>query len=365
MIKSEMKPSKILIIRLSAAGDIILTFPACIFLIKNFPEAKIDWAVDERFSDLPGLVAGVNKKIIFPGKTLKNKNLSAAEKIKAAWNFIKEIRRENYDLVIDFQGLFKSGLISFLSGAKVRAALAPGGHDSREFNHWLNNKIIKIDSDNPISSKILYRSLNLAARAAGAVSPENFTMEKLVVPPAGRAEIGSFFETIRHKSKNGKIIALNPFTNWPTKTWPAEKWMELIREFRREDKLKNFAAVILWGPAEKETAEKIAASDELTFISPPTSLVEVFSVLERCDAVVSGDSFALHAAFVLNKPVAALFGASDPARCAPFGEKTVLATQKLECQHCFKRTCPLGSCDCIKNLQAVDVLKAILSLDIA
>ena len=67
-----MKYSKILIIRLSAAGDIVLTFPAYFFLAEKIADVKIDWAVDERFTDLPGLLPGLNKKIVFPARTLKS-----------------------------------------------------------------------------------------------------------------------------------------------------------------------------------------------------------------------------------------------------------------------------------------------------
>lgn len=354
-----MKYSKILIIRLSAAGDIVLTFPAFFFLAEKIAGAKIDWAVDERFADLPSLLPGLNKKIVFPARTLKSPKASYASKIAAAWNFIREIRREKYDLVIDFQGLFKSGAISFLSKASVRAAFAPGGHDSREMNHWLNNKIISVPEGGPLAAKIIYRSLYLAALASDQTPPGDYTMKRLVEPERGNPKITSFFDEIKGLGRADKIIAINPFTNWPTKTWPADKWMELIKLIRRDDKLKNYAVAVLWGPAEKEAAERIAASDELSFISPPTTFREVFGVLDGADAVISGDSFALHAAFVLNKPAVAVFGASDPARCAPFGDRTAVVTRGLECQHCFKKTCRLATDECIKSVDPAAVLEAL------
>lgn len=341
-----MKYSKILILRLSAAGDIVLTFPAFFFLSANSGGAAIDWAVDERFTDLLDLLPGVNKKILFPSKTLKSKTVSYMAKVSAAWNFIKEIRRGGYDLVIDFQGLFKSGAVSFLSGCRTRAAFAPGGHDSRELNHWLNNKIISVPETGPLASKIIYRSICLAAGAIDTAPPAGYEPGKLITPPADNFKINSFIDEIYGRSGIGggavsKIITINPFTNWPTKTWPVDKWIELIKLVRRDEALKTAAVVVLWGPAEKAAAESIAASDELCYISPPTSFKEVFCLIDRSCAVISGDSFALHAAFVLNKPAAALFGASDPARCAPFGDKAVLVTQNLQCQHCFKKICPL------------------------
>lgn len=336
-----MKYSKILILRLSAAGDIVLTFPAFFFLSVNGGGAAIDWAVDERFADLLDLLPGVNKKILFPSKTLKSKTASYLAKASAAWNFIKEVRRGGYDLVIDFQGLFKSGAVSFLSGCRTRAAFAPGGHDSRELNHWLNNKIISVPETGPLASKIISRSICLAAGAIDASPPAGYKPYKLITPPSDNVKINSFIDEISRGRADSKFITINPFTNWPTKTWPADKWIELIKLIRGDEALKTAAVVILWGPSEKAAAESIAASDELSYISPPTSFKEVFSLIDRSCAVISGDSFALHAAFVLNKPAAALFGASDPARCAPFGDNAALITQNLDCQHCFKKICPL------------------------
>ncbi len=385
-----MKYSKILILRLSAAGDIVLTFPAFFFLAANSGGAAIDWAVDERFADLLDLLPGVNKKILFPSKTLKSKTVSYLAKTSAAWNFIKEVRRGGYDLVIDFQGLFKSGVVSFLSGCRTRAAFAPGGHDSRELNHWLNNKIISVPETGPLASKIIYRSICLAAGAIDAAPPAGYQPRKLISPPGDNAKINSFIDEISRAGRGGneggvvngsdndgggcnsvsKIITINPFTNWSTKTWPVDKWIELIKLIRRDDILKESPVVILWGPAEKAAAESIAASDELSYISPPTSFKEVFSLIDRSCAVISGDSFALHAAFVLNKPAAALFGASDPARCAPFGDNAALITRKLECQHCFKKICPLSGTAagdetgdnvnaCITGILPEEVLKAL------
>lgn len=360
-----MKYSKILILRLSAAGDIVLTFPAFFWLAENCAGAKIDWAVDERFAGLLDLLAGLNRAVVFPSKALRGKSSSLAAKSSAVWRFVREVRRERYDLVIDFQGLFKSGAVSFLSGASVRAAFAPGGHDSREMNHWLNNKIVAIPAGSggdALSSKIIYRSIYLAARAIDRDPPAGYSMGRLVEPGPGRAGLGAFFDEIRRGGRAGRIIALNPFTNWPTKTWPAVKWAALIASARKRPGFADAAFIVLWGPSEKETAEKIAAADELAFVSPPTTLREVFCVLDRCDAAVSGDSFALHAAFVLGKPVVALFGASDPARCAPFGPNAATVTPGLSCQHCFKKTCARGTEECIKMIEPAAVLDALASV---
>ncbi len=416
-----MKYSKILILRLSAAGDIVLNFPAALFLADTMSGASIDWAVDERFVKLPGLLPCINKIIPFPSKILKNPYVSYIDKIKAFWFFIKEIRRGGYDLVIDFQGLFKSGVISFFSKSPVRAAFAPGGRDSREFNHIFNNKIIKIGGNdkhgliekkienggvcyndenkkdgaefNPLIEKILYRSLCLAARAVDVEIPGGYTPCKLIVPPENNAVINSFIDSIvpaesgvsrfaisgksgaggliddgnsrrvnginKKDGENFKIIILNPFTNWPTKTWPVGKWIELIGLIEKEKKYKNTAIVILWGPAEKDAAERIASAANFVYLSPPTAFDEVFSLIDRADAVISGDSFALHAAFILNKPVVALFGASEPARCAPFGPNAAVVKQNLNCQHCFKKTCSRKTNECIAGIKPSAVLDAL------
>jgi len=173
----------------------------------------------------------------------------------------------------------------------------------------------------------------------------------------------AFFEEARKNFEFDRVIILNPFTNWATKTWPAEKWIELIKLSRRDPRFLKTLFVLLWGPAELAAAEKIVSeTGPGTMLSPPTTLREVFAFIDGADITVSGDSFALHAAYALDKPTVALFGASDPARCAPVGEKAVTATLKLPCQHCFKKTCRLNTNACINGIDASAVLSSIIKL---
>ena len=358
-----MKYSKILIIRLSAAGDIVLTFPAYSFLRQAFPDAVIDWAVDERFSGLIDLMPNLGRKIIFPGKTLKNKNISLLDKIRSMLTFIKEIRRERYDLIIDFQGLFKSGIISFLSRGGIKAGFAPGGHDSREMSHIFKNRIIKFNDSEAceeLKDKILYRSLYLASKASeiDLIIPD----VKINFCDSGTKKAVEFYEKIELKQHLAKKIILNPFTNWVTKTWPIENWIELIKIARSDEKLKNTGFIIMWGPAEKALAEKIVSCDNMSFMAPDTTFNEAFSILDGADAVVSGDSFALHASFILKKKTIALFGASEPARCAPFGGNSITISAGLECQHCFKKTCRFNTEECIRKIAPQNVLNALKEL---
>ncbi|HNY13795.1 MAG TPA: glycosyltransferase family 9 protein, partial [Candidatus Wallbacteria bacterium] len=354
---------KILIIRLSSAGDLVLTFPAFFYLLNKFPDSSIDWVVDARFSSLLDLLPGVNKKIIFPGKTLKDKTRPLSERFVALRRFLGELRAEKYDLSIDFQGLFKSGFIAFASKSKKRFSFKPGGHDSREMNNIFQTDLI--DAEKPfaegLSTKIFYRSLMLASKATGG---EIGKMPiKLSIPIEDREMADSFFVEARKKFEFDRVIVLNPFTNWATKTWPVEKWIELIQLSRRDPRLVKALFILLWGPAELSSAEKIAAeAGPGAMLSPPTTLREVFAILDRADITVSGDSFALHAAYILEKPTVALFGASDPARCAPVGEKAETVTLKLPCQHCFKKTCRLNTNACIKNIDACAVLENIIKL---
>ena len=358
-----MAYSRILIIRLSSAGDIVLTFPAFFYLSDKFPEASIDWVVDARFSPLLDLLPGVNKKIVFPGKTLKDKSKSLSERFSALRLFLGGLRAEKYDISIDFQGLFKSGSIAFASRSKKRFSFKPGGHDSREMNHLFQTDLI--DPEKPfiegLSTKISHRSLMLASKAAGGDIQK--TPIKLQIPTEDREKAASFFNEARKKFEFDKVIVLNPFTNWATKTWPVEKWIELIKLSRRDPRFLKTLFVLLWGPAELAAAEKIAAdAGSGTTLSPPTTLREVFAVLDRADLAVSGDSFALHAAYVLGKPTVAIFGASDPLRCAPYGEKAETVTLKLPCQHCFKKTCRLNTNACIRDIDAGAVLESMIKL---
>jgi len=378
-----MKSSNILLIRLSSAGDVVLTFPAYFYLKKRIPEAKITWAIDERFENLLDLLpdsggairkddsgGAIRKddggesgiaKVVFPGKTLKKKDRTVGEKIAVLKSFTGALRACKYDIAIDFQGLFKSGLISYLSGAGRRLAFAPGGHDSREMNRIFQTDLLKPDDAHPLSSRIMYRSICLAAAACGE-SPSMPEIE-LAVPDADKNKMSSFFDSIKSEGPFSKTILLNPFTNWPTKTWPADKWRALIELAKKSPKFSDALFLIFWGPSEKAGAERIASGfDRGVFLAPDTTLRESFALIGRADAVISGDSFALHAAFISKKPVVAVFGASDPARCAPFGANSRTVAHSLPCQYCFKKTCKFGTNECIEGVKPVSVLDALDSL---
>ncbi len=363
--KNQNRKPKILIIRLSAAGDVVLTMPAFFYLRQIFPASKIDWVIDERFNGLLDILPGINRKIIFPGKSLKSKTLSFFSKLSILKKFIGELRSEKYDMVFDFQGLFKSGLISYLSRSVIRAGFRPGGHDSREFNHIFQNKIVTVnehETDCELPLKILNRAILLCARAS-----EN----KFAMPAVNLNIPGQFIDKIKlslNEAKSSfnydKVIVINPFTNWPTKTWPVENWAGLINELRKNDKLKKALFVLLWGPSEKKSSEKIiemSCSDGV-ILSPETSLNEVFAVIELSDLVISGDSFALHAGFISGKKTVALFGASEPSRCAPFGSNTSTVTLSLPCQHCFKKICKFKTNECIEKLPIDMVKDAVLKI---
>lgn len=356
-----MSEKNFLFVRLSSAGDVVLTFPAYFHLRRAMPESRVFWAVDERFEGLLDLLPGV-EKIVFPGKTLKKSGPPAKEKMAAAASFVRLLRNASCDAAIDFQGLFKSGLISYLSGARLRLAFAPGGHDSREMNHLFQTRLVAPDALHPLSGRILYRSICLAAAACGA-SP-SMPEVRLSIPEADRAKIDSFFDEQRRKAPFGRVILLNPFTNWPTKTWPAEKWRELIGILKRSPEFSDALFVVFWGPAERSAAEGIVSGLGGAVLAPDTTLRESFALIGRADAVVSGDSFALHAAFVSKKPVVAIFGASDPSRCAPFGSAARTVASSLPCQHCFKKACPLGTGECIKGVAPDSVANALFSLEI-
>jgi heptosyltransferase-1 len=198
---------KILIIKLSALGDIVHTIPALSLIKKNLPNAQIDWVIYEKFS---GILKG--SKYLNKIHGIKNKSLN--EFFKTA----KILETENYDLVIDFQGLTKTGFLSLLSGSKKRL----GFKQAREFfaSYFYN---LKSDQGNILdnSNHIIEKNLKLAL--AGLYNTGlnqgkelEFDFDHLKPP------------TIFLKEKTNKVCLI-PSTTWETKFWTKENWVEVLK----------------------------------------------------------------------------------------------------------------------------------------
>ena len=305
----ERPPRRILVVRLGAIGDVVRTLPAVRLLRRTWPRARIAWLVEP--PSLP-LVSGhpdVDEVLLFP----RGRIAGAARHLDPGFlsplrEFLDRLGSFRPDLSIDFQGSFKSGLLARLAGAPSRVAF--DGPFSREGSHLFANHRVALPPDR------VHRVLRAAwlARAAGARDGP------LVADLALHAdELARGLRERDRLAAGAPLVALAPFSSgrqaW--KRWPLTRWTGVAARLAAD----GIRVVVVAGPGEEDDAARLAADAGPGVTFPGTwTLRELAAVLAHADLFVGGDTGPMHIAWAAGCRVLAVYGPTDPALNAPFGE---------------------------------------------
>ena len=315
---------KILIIRLGAVGDIIRTVPAVIFLKETIKAEEIHWLAEDWASNLLLNHPQIKKVHIVPRK-----------KYSAIFKILEDIKNENYDYVLDFHGILKSGLISFFTGIKKRI----GFHrkNCKELNFIFNN--IKAPF---ISNRVtrIEKNFNLLKPLIGDFQIPKKLRTEFKIEPEKKSKIRNF---LNFKDNFKYLTGINPCTSksGSYKEWPVKYFSELIRIISEQFN-GEMAFVITWGPGEKEKVAPILSAGEKysnVFMAPETDMKELMYLISQLDFFVTGDTGPMHLASALNIPILALFGPSDAQINKPWGYKNVIAKVDVGCNPCRNKKC--------------------------
>jgi len=343
-----MNTPKILIVKLSALGDVVHTWPAARSLRQTFPQAFIAWAVEERFADLVAMNPDVDEVIPLATKRWrKQPGLASLGELRET---LRRIRQHRFDIVVDFNGLIKSGVVTWFSGARHRV----GFHRSQ-----CREKLSALATNRRLPRQEPGRhvvELNLAlARAAGATAQPGEPVA-LNIPPASTDLIAGFLAD--HKETAGRpLAALHAGAGFSSKRWAPERFARLGDRLSAE---LGFTVLLTWGPGEKEQAEEVGGLMERPhLLTPPTSLADLAALCPHLNLLVCCDSGPLHLAAALGVPTVSIFGPTDPKRNGAYGPGHEAVVQILSCSFCWKRTCPLGTGECMKQVDADAVFDTI------
>jgi heptosyltransferase-1 len=353
-IFKDAPPQRILIVRLSAHGDVIQTLPLLTALRQNWPDARIGWLTEP--SALPLLrdhplidhlhVAQRPRWL----KALRNPTRwpSVADE---AGSLLRELRTAGYAVSLDTQGLLKSALWPWLARIPVRLGFRATREGAASFyTHTLPRMNIR-DPQTPAVQRYLDFARALGGRAETPqfilppVPPDACRNADMLLAPAHPA-LGN------HPPESRRWIALAPFTRWPSKHWEAAYWSRLV------DILVELDAqpVLLGGPGDRPAADALLASlspagrDTTLDLVGRTEWPEMRAILERVALLVGPDSAPLHLADALGRPVVGLFGPTAPGRTGPIGRDHSVLSTALPCQPCFERRCKLKTHDCMVQL---------------
>ncbi|MFH1136739.1 MAG: glycosyltransferase family 9 protein [Pseudomonadota bacterium] len=319
----------ILIVKLSAIGDVVLALPFLESLRRAFPRARITWLVEEAAAGLLPPPPLLDRVLVARRKTWL-RELAAGRPWRAARDvggFIRELRRERYDVVVDLQGLLKSGVWVGLSRGKRKI----GFDRTRELSYlFLGERLPRYDPER----HALLRYLDAAVYLGGAAEPVMFRFPER--PEAAR-EAEKLLAGLSRP-----LVAVNPGAKWPSKLWPEAHWRELIRRLAGD---LGLGVVLTGSPDERAANGRLALGpDPAADLTGRTSLPVLAEVFRRVDLVVGPDTGPMHLAAATGTPVIALFGPTAPWRTGPFGPGSLALRTGIECSPCFRKSCPRPRC---------------------
>jgi lipopolysaccharide heptosyltransferase I len=327
----------ILIVRLGALGDVVHAMPVVAALRRQWPSARIDWLVDPRYVDVVQLVSGVSCAIAFDPRGL----VAGAERA-ATLATIAALRREQYDVVFDLQGLVKSAAAARLAGGRQTIGFARA-HLREPASRFFYTRTVDV----PEGRHVIWKNLALLG-SIGLEPAEPLFSLNLPASPLVDQVVGRFGEEA--------YVAVNPGAAWPNKRWPAERFGRVASRLRDAHLLRT---LVVWGPGEQSLAASVvAASDGAAEMAPPTAIVELFGVFRGARLAIAGDTGPLHIAAAVGTPVVALFGPTDPARNGPWRAADVSVSRVDQCECRYERRCR-RSVPCIDDISVDQVVNAV------
>jgi heptosyltransferase-1 len=341
-------PIRILVIRLSAIGDVIMASGLIPALHEAFPNARIDWLTEEANADLLRHNPRLDRLHLLSRWRWRDLRRAGRYRqfLREAFEVIRALRAERYDLVLDLQGLLKSGVWAALSGGGRRIGLG-----SREGSGLLMTEVL----DRHVVSPKIGKEYRKLAEFLGA-PPEAFELD-IAVSDEDRAAAA---ELLRTASVVGNYAVIAPFTTRPQKHWFDERWAELAAGLAAG---WNWPVVMLGGPGDRERAEAICAlsGDGLVNLAGRTRLGQCAAVIERAKLLVGVDTGLTHLGIALRTPTLALFGSTRPYLDTGRPNARVLY-EALDCSPCRRRPTCGGSFDCMRRHTAASVLGAVAEL---
>ena len=339
-------PMKILFIKLSAIGDVVQTLPALEAIKNIYPDSAIDWVVEEAAADILRDHPLINRLLISRRKTwlrMMRKPSTFLRGFREAIGFFRELRSAHYDIAIDFQGLFKSGVLIGLAHAERKI----GFDRTRELSYlFLNEKLPPYN----IEKHALERYLDVA-RYLGAHDPSPHCS----LPIAAEMEkIG----TLTAELKRGRegIITINPVGRWKSKLWEEGKFAGLADRLVRE---RNSVVIFTGSVDDAATVERIRSQMQQQAVNwaGRTTLKELAALAALSDLFITTDTGPMHLAAASGARVVALFGPTAPWRTGPYGPGHIVIRTGIECSPCFQRDCE--DARCMGEITVEEVMKQI------
>lgn len=336
----DCRPGRICLIKPSALGDVVQTLPLLGVLRRKFPQADVYWVVNRHFADLleghPDL-AGV---IPFDRRGGWASGLQ----------LLAELRRGQFDLVFDLQGLFRTGLMTLATRAPLRVGLETAREGSSLACHGL-----LAGTGRQVPARLRYRKVAEALGMGDA-------LWQALVPISTAAHA---FAAERLARLPRPILAIHAGAGWETKRWPVEKFAAVARRFAG-------SVVVVGTPAEAPLASRIVDA-KTSFggaalnLAGQTTLKQLAAVLTKVDVLLSNDSGPLHLGAALGTPIVGVFTCTSADLSGPFagpvGPAHVYVSTSVSCAASYRKRCPFSGAAHLACLEEISVDRVCQALE--
>ena len=342
--------TRFLIVRLGALGDVVHAIPVAAALRRAFPSARIDWLVSAKHREILDLVPVIDRRLVIDdSSTRAGRSTAGAPVATSLLSAIRELRRSNYDVAIDLQGLIKSAVLARSSGAPRVI-----GFSSR-YARERAARLFYTEAYDPGRGGLYHPAetrhvvdinLGVLARLGIEAPAREFPIDAVSSEAARRAR----------ELTGGRYALLNPGAAWPNKRWPPERLAAIAAALRDRHGLMS---VVLWGPGEERLAEAVvAAANGAAVKSPNTSIADLVALARDAALLVSGDTGPTHIAAALGTPIVGIYGPTRPARNGPMSPLDVTVSRDATCQCHHLRRCTRDRM-CLLDIEVAEVLDAV------
>ena len=318
----------ILIVKPSSLGDVVHGLPVLAKLRARYPEARISWLVGTAAAPLVESNPLLDRVYYF-----RRGEKGLVNAVSRHVSLVRELAWAGFDCVVDLQGLLRSALFSYATGARTRVGLSDAREGARLFythtvtlngaRHAVDRylavgKVLDFDPSEP--------EFTLAAPDAAKRSIEKFVQEAALAPPRPH-------------------ILLSPGARWASKCWPAEKFADAAVALQKRVGGTYFLVGARSAAADgRAIAERLGKS--CVNLIGRTSLEEVVALVSRADMLITTDTGVMHIADAVGTPVVAVFGPTDPEKTGPYSQRGRVVQAKGACDKmpCFERECKTMKC---------------------
>ena len=340
----ELNLKNVMIVKLSAIGDVIHALPVSYAIKETFPNAKLTWIVEPPAYEILKMNPYIDKIILFQKKEFRT--LSGF--IKRFFPFKNEIQKEEYDAVLDLQGLFKSAAIAFFAKSNIKLGIC----NMRELSDHVSRPVIGRHS----KGHIVERYLDTARAIGCKVEKVTFPIE---IPKAESEKADDIMIRAGANLKNPYVIfAIG--ANWANKRWTIDNFA-LLSDWIYD--MKVVPVMVGNGAVDEHRAKDIEAMIEI----PPINLVgktnwaQLAHIIKNSRLVIGGDTGVMHLAAALGTRTVMLMGPTDANRNGPYGQTENAIEVDRECKGCWKRICPKNE-DCLEKILVRQVEQKIVSM---